>query len=58
MTDGNPQKSMFSESMIEGPDQFNRRQRFKAIHNARQQVFKSLSQDDEAHEGHLIQALL
>ncbi len=43
---------------VDDPDEFNRRQRFKEIHDARQRVVDSLAQDNEAHEGHLIQALL
>ena len=53
MTENNPQKAMFGDAMIEDPEDYNRRQRFKEIHDARQRIVNELSTDKQLWEGEL-----
>lgn len=49
MSDSNP--AMIDQASIEDPEEYNRRQRFQEIHDARQRVVDKLSEDEELHQG-------
>lgn len=47
----NSNTPMMGRATVEDPEAFNRRQRFKEIHDARQRVVESMAGYDEMHEG-------
>jgi hypothetical protein len=49
----NSNTPMMGQLTVEDPDEFNRRQRFKEIHDARQRVVTELSTDEKLWEGSL-----
>lgn len=49
----NSNTPMMGQLTVEDPDEFNRRQRFKEIHDARQRVVEAMAGYDEIHEGDL-----